>query len=143
MESTSAIKGWLARILRRFTDLVFDLRHLRYSGHLARVLKYVRASYREPVSLAGAAADAGLSAGYLSRIFNQEMHTSFSAYVNAVRIQEAERILRTSPNPVSEAGSRAGFPDHSYFTQVFRKQTGVSPTEYRDRYSTLRMSSPE
>jgi len=132
LESIDEITAWLSRILRRFIDLVFDLRHVRYSAHLSRVLRYVRDQYRNPITLADAARDAGLSAGYLGRIFRSELRSSFTRYVQTVRIQEARRLLRTTRIPVGDIGARCGFADHSYFTQVFRKETGVAPSEYRE-----------
>ncbi len=133
--STREISGWLARILRRFTELVFDLRDLRYSAHLSRVLSAIHRDYGQPITLASVAEQAGISAGYLSRIFKQEMKSSFSAYVTRVRLQEARLLLRTTQLPIGEIAYRVGFPDQSYFAQVYKRSFGQSPTEYRLRRS--------
>jgi AraC-like DNA-binding protein len=136
LTSIEEIAAWLARVLSRFLDLVFDLREVRYSTHLSRVLQYVRDNFRRGITLADAAADAGLSSGYLGRIFREELQTSFTRYVQRVRIQEARRLLARTRLPVGDVGAQCGFPDHSYFTQLFRRETGESPTEYRDRSPT-------
>ena len=138
LESTREISGWLARILRRFTDLVFDLRDLRYSAHLSRVLRTIHHDYGQPITLASVAEEAGISAGYLSRIFKQEMKSSFSSYVTRVRLQEARLLLRTTQLPVGEIAYRVGFPDQSYFAQVYKRAFGQAPTEYRLRGAALR-----
>jgi AraC-like DNA-binding protein len=131
LNSRQQIIAWLRRILTRFIDLVFDLRHLRFSGHLSRVLSYVRDHFREPISLSDAAREVCLSTGYLSRIIRSELHTSFTRYLQRLRIEEAKRLLRRTNLPVGDVGARCDFSDHSYFTQLFRKETGLSPTDYR------------
>lgn len=133
LSSLDEISAWLARILTRFVNLVFDLRHVRYSAHLSRVLAYLRESFREPITLAEAAQAVDLSPGYLGRIFRSELRSSFSRYLQRLRIQEAKRLLKSSSMPVGDVGAATGFSDHSYFSQVFRKETGVSPREYRQK----------
>lgn len=129
--SVDAVVGWLNRILRRFVDLVFDLRHVRYSAHLSRALGYAREHFRDPIQLSDAAEAAGVSPGYLGRIIRSELHTTWSRHLTTIRVQEAKRLLRVTNLSVGEVGSRSGFPDQSYFAQVFRRETGVPPSEYR------------
>lgn len=133
LESVDEIVLWLRRILGRFLDLVFDLRHLRYTAHLSGVLRFIHDEYRNPITLSDAAAAVGLSAGYLSRIFRSELKTGFKTYLARVRMQEAKRLLRHSALSVGDIAERCGFSDHSYFTSTFRRATGASPTEYRLR----------
>jgi len=130
--SIDEISAWLSRILRRFLDLVFDLRNVRFSAHLSKALAFIRNHFRDSISLGDAAAAAGISPGYLGRILRTELHSSFTKYVLTVRIAEAKRLLKRTRMPVGEIGARCGFLDHSYFTQVFRRQVGISPSEYRE-----------
>ena len=131
LDSVDLIVSWFRRVMTRFTDLVFDFRHLRYSAHLAKVLRYLHDRFHDEVTLAGVAEAVGLSAGYLGRIFKSELHTSFKTYLARIRLQEAKRLLRNSTLPVGDVAARCGYPDHSYFTSVFKRATGKSPTEYR------------
>jgi two-component system response regulator YesN len=133
LDSLDEIAAWLSRILTRFIDLVFDLRHVRYSAHLSRVLAYLRENFRESITLPEVAQAVDLSPGYLGRIFRSELRSSFSRYVQRLRIQEAKRLLRRSSMPVGDVGAASGFSDHSYFSQIFKKEIGVSPREYRQR----------
>ena len=136
LSSLDEVSAWLSRILTRFVDLVFDLRHLRYSAHLSRVLTYLRENFREPITLSQAAEAVQLSPGYLGRIFRSELRSSFSRYLQRLRIQEAKRLLKSSSMPVGDVGAASGFSDHSYFSQVFRRETGVTPREYRQKRGT-------
>ncbi|MFP4536644.1 MAG: helix-turn-helix domain-containing protein, partial [Spirochaetaceae bacterium] len=131
LSSLDEVSAWLSRILTRFVDLVFDLRHVRYSAHLSRVLAYLRENFREPITLSEVADAVHLSPGYLGRIFRSELHSSFSRYLQRMRIQEAKRLLRRTSMPVGDVGAASGFSDHSYFSQLFRRETGLAPREYR------------
>jgi two-component system response regulator YesN len=133
LSSVDEIARWLSRILKRFVDLVFDLRHLRYAAHLSSALRLMHNSFRERVTLSDAAAAAGLSSGYLARIFRRELRCSFTTYLNRIRIQEAKRLLRTTSMQIGEIGAASGITDHSYFTQAFRRETGLTPRHYRNR----------
>jgi AraC-like DNA-binding protein/ligand-binding sensor protein len=131
--TVAMVRGWLERICERFIDLVFDLRHLRFSAHLSRALAVVRSRYGDQITLADAAQAAGVSSGHLGRVFRSEMKVSFSRYLRGVRIQEAKRLLRTTDMTVGEVGFAVGIDDHSYFTHLFRQDVGLAPTDYRDR----------
>ena len=133
LSSIDSIEAWLSRILSRFMDLVFDLRHVRYSAHLSRTLSYIREHFAEPITLEDAAAAAGLSSGYLRRILRSELNTSFTAHLRKTRLDAARRLLKNSSLPVGEVAVACGLPDHSYFTQLFRKELGLTPREYRLR----------
>lgn len=133
LQSVEGIEAWLSRILRRFIDLVFDLRDVRYFAHLSRVLSYTRNHFREHLTVGRVAAEAGLSAGYLSRILRSELNTTFTRYLRTLRLEEAKRLLRYGAMPVGDVGAACGFPDHSYFAKVFRRETGLSPSDYRMR----------
>ena len=133
MKRVRDVQAWLERIVDRFVDLVFDLRHVRFATHISAALAYVRDHYHESVSLSAAAEYAGVSAGHLGRIFAREMRTTFSRHVQAVRMQEAKRMLRDSTTSIGDIGAQVGIQDHSYFTSLFRKETGLSPSQFRDR----------
>jgi two-component system response regulator YesN len=52
-------------------------------------------------------------------------------YLNFYRIEQAAHMLDSTELSVTEVGNRCGFWESSYFTKVFRKKTGMTPTEYR------------
>ena len=106
---------------------------MRYSAHLSRVLTYLRENFRESITLLEIAAAVSLSPGYFGRIFRSELRSSISRYLQRLRIQEAKRLLKNSAMPMGDVGAVSGFSDHSYFSQVFRRETGVSPSEYRQK----------
>jgi two-component system response regulator YesN len=74
---------------------------------------------------------------YLSKLFKKETGEKFSHYVKRRRVEKAEQLLQSvNYERVCEVAENVGFGDNSqYFSQVFKKQTGLTPTEYRARFA--------
>jgi AraC-like DNA-binding protein len=73
----------------------------------------------------------GLNPTHISRLFKAESGIRFTDYLNSVRINRAERLLLNHNLSVKEAASLAGYGDHAYFCRIFKKQTQLTPTEYK------------
>lgn len=58
-------------------------------------------------------------------------HEPFNEYLNRIRIQAAQELIRTSDLPIGRIAEEVGFANQSYFGKVFKKQTGSSPQLYR------------
>lgn len=102
-------------------------------GHgdmMQKAMTYVKEEYAEATE-DRAAAFCGVSASYFSRLFKREMKSGFSAYVNRVRLREAERLLLTTDKSVTEIAQEVGFATSSYFIDCFRRTHEVTPYRYR------------
>lgn len=97
---------------------------------LAPAREYVRTDYATATT-AQAAKVCGLSYGYFSHLFRSCMGVCFSDYVLGVRIARAQQLLVSTDKAVTEIALEVGFSTASYFAQVFRGRTGVSPGQYR------------
>lgn len=97
---------------------------------LARALQYVEQNYRGKVSSAKAAALCRLTTFQFSRLFRETYGLTFQEYVIRYRIREAGRLLKNPNAQVAEVAALVGFNDPSYFTKVFRRYTGISPSRY-------------
>jgi AraC-like DNA-binding protein len=85
------------------------------------------------ISLESLADSFGLSVGYLSRLFKQNIGTTAASYIQNLRVQEACRLLQFTEMPVKDIVSKIGYMDHSSFSRSFKGQMGISPQEYRNR----------
>lgn len=74
----------------------------------------------------------GFSPGYFSVLFKRSTGYGFAEYVMKLRMDEAKRLLRSSRLPVAEVSTRVGLKDPFYFSRAFKKETGMSPREYRN-----------
>lgn len=94
--------------------------------------EYIAEHYTEKLSLAEAAEAVGISGGYLSSLFTQNLNCSFVDYLNQVRIDRACTYLEQNSLKNYEIAYRVGFQDEKYFSKIFKKIKGMSPKEYRD-----------
>lgn len=131
LSSPDELYQWLAKVLIRFTNSVFDISKTKHSHIIKRVIDYINKNYMNSVSLNDISEFTNLSVSYLSRIFNEEMGCSLSTYVNRVRIDNSKLFLLNEGIPLAEAAYLSGFEDQSYFSKIFKKVTGVTPGKYR------------
>ncbi|MDC7220827.1 MAG: response regulator [Spirochaetales bacterium] len=97
-------------------------------GPLSRAVDYIREEYGGDLYLGSVAEECGVTASYLSRLFSEHMKVSFTDYLNRYRIDRAAELLKKGA-PVKEASYRVGFHDPNYFSKIFRKYKGMSPSE--------------
>jgi two-component system response regulator YesN len=102
--------------------------------NMKRLLEYIDEHYAEPLNLTEVASHFHFNPSYLSSYFSAHNNEGFSEYVNKVRIEKAEVMLRSDEAPISEISNLVGYSDHSYFCKVFKRFTGRSPSQYRKQY---------
>ena len=102
-----------------------------YSPPIRKAADTLRHNYSQSLSLEQLAAHVGLSPSHLSRSFSKEVGMSISQYVAAIRCEEAAAMLTGSDASVQQISAYVGYLDNNYFVKVFKKQYGMTPTEYR------------
>ena len=110
-----------------------------------QVCEMIEKEYRHPgFSLQDAAADGvSLSAGYLGRLFKQTAGQSFVEALTACRLKAAARMLVETDTPVAVISREVGLENASYFSTVFRKAYGMSPSLYRETNQSAAQKQPE
>jgi len=98
---------------------------------ITAALLYINEHFREEVSLKKYAEIAHLSLGRFSHLFTKKTGVSPHKYVLSLRIEEAKELLMYSSMSISEIAASIGISEPSYFSRIFRKCTGYSPTDYR------------
>ena len=129
----------LMGVLKKFSAETFGLEKAKHVGVITQVVSFIRNNYMHKITLADAAAHVFLSPSYLSKIFKEEMQTSFNGYLNEVRIEKSKILLLSADLSIVEVSELVGFVDQSYFNKVFKKQTGMTPKTYRERDGDARI----
>ncbi len=125
----------LAEMLHLYVDYSFDFSEIRHSDTIYRVMEYIKSNYSRKVTLEDISSYVHLSPSHLSGLFRKETGQTISAYLSFVRIEKSKHLLSTTDTPIAQIGALCGFEDQSYFTRVFRQQTGLSPKKYRQSES--------
>ncbi len=109
-----------------------DSRSLEKIKH---ILKYVENHYTEKITIADIAKEAGMSQSHFMKYFRNRMGISFVSYLNEYRLTMASRLLAASDSSILNIASEAGFENLSYFNRLFKKRFGMTPRDYRRKYT--------
>lgn len=97
---------------------------------------YIDENYFEDLNLSVLAEKFRVESSYFSRIFRQEMGENLIFYITRKRIEKAQHLIANSDTNLTEIAFLVGYNDYSYFNRVFKKNTGMSPREYRNGGNT-------
>lgn len=95
------------------------------------IADYVRRNYQNEISMQDAAKAMNYSEAYFCKLFKQCFSCNFTAYLAEYRMEEAKKLLARPTVNIKDIGKAVGYGDSNYFTKVFRRYTGMSPSEYR------------
>ncbi len=102
-----------------------------YSPEVSQALDYIKNNYQHKISLASVSEHVGLSSGYLCRIFKEETGGSINACINNLRMTKAGKMLKDKNSYIKEVAISVGFEDQLYFSRLFKRYYGMTPSEYR------------
>jgi len=124
---------WIVRVLDRFTECVYENRNIKNVDIIRKTREFIRANYKKKIKLIDVSKAIYLSPYYLSHIFKKETGTTLLEYLTKVRIEEAKRLLESTPWNTTRISFEVGYSDQSYFCKVFKKSEGISPSDYKKR----------
>ena len=125
-----AVELYLWTIFRSYG--VIDTTHRNETQVIPQVIRYITEHFSEPLTLEDIAAEFFVSKSYLNRHFKAYTNSTVYAYIMALRLTHARRMLREGI-PSVEAGRECGFSDYSTFYKAFKTQTGLSPQQFKSR----------
>lgn len=102
-----------------------------YSQAIEKALAYIEEHYAEDISLKVVSGQAFLSPWYFSELFKKEVGKSLTDYILHLRIMKAKSLIANKALPLYQIASMVGINTPGYFSQIYRKATGLSPKEYR------------
>ena len=91
----------------------------------------IRKQYMEDLSMQEMARQMNYSEAYFCKLFKQCFGQNFTSYLTEYRVKEAKKLLAQPTFNVKDVGRAVGYGDANYFAKVFKRITGVSPSEYR------------
>ena len=97
---------------------------------------YIDRNYKKDISAKDVAGILGYSDVYFSKVFKQLFDDNFINYLTKIRIDRAKVLLKDVSFNIKEIGKSVGYADSNYFTKVFKRSIGISPSEYRNRHNT-------
>ncbi|SHE39354.1 two component transcriptional regulator, AraC family [Seinonella peptonophila] len=94
-------------------------------------LEYIHEYYKQDLSLEDCAASIQMNPSYFSYVFKQEMGVNFIDYLTHLRIEKAKELMESTNQHLYEISQQVGYSDHKYFSRIFKRIVGVTPSGYR------------
>ena len=127
----------LERLLIRCYEVSSLADHAPMDHRILEACQILSASLSAEVSIEELAEQVFLSPSRLAHLFREQVGVSIVRWRENQRIIRAKLLLQTTPLPVAVIGQQTGYDDQLYFSRVFKKRVGVSPSEYRKSSSPL------
>ncbi|GMK41909.1 hypothetical protein PCCS19_49680 [Paenibacillus sp. CCS19] len=112
-----------------------EMREHQTISALDRARRYIESRYTEELSLEEVADHVHLNSFYLSKVFKQYVGETFIDYLTSLRIKRAKQLIDEEALSLKEICFEVGYKDPNYFSRVFKKVTGVTPSDYRTNSS--------
>lgn len=128
---------WSMDLLRKLSSESETERQDSRAKLIADVRQFVEQHLREDVSLTAIAKHVYLHPVYISKIYKMETGENVSDYVYRVRMERAVRLLLDTSDKIYEIAAQLGYQRAHSFIHVFKKHTGLTPQEYRDKYGAM------
>ena len=98
-----------------------------------RIADHIELRYSREISTKTISEHFYLSESHIARIFKREMEMSITDYIRKIRLEHAKRLLQATSVPINSIALNVGYHDANYFSRIFTKEVGISPSEYRYR----------
>jgi two-component system response regulator YesN len=136
IERRGTLDGVLSLLQARLSLVIGRLAERKTEGRVAAEIKHIiHRNYGSPnLGIESIAAEVKLSEAYICRLFKEATGRTIHQYLIGYRLDRAKELLTDGKLPkMTEVAARTGFSDANYFAKVFRKTTGLAPSEYRER----------
>ena len=121
-------------MIRSFCLLVKEHSLSQYSSYVGQTITLVQYDLTADLSLKTTAAQLNVNPSYLSKLFHKECGCTLTEFVNRQRIDRAVLLLSNSKKAIQDIAAECGIQDVNYFIKLFKRQTGLTPNQYRRNY---------
>lgn len=108
-----------------------ESRQKELNGLVSKVKKYVGENYNKDIGMDDVAKETNLSYHYFSKFFKESTGKSFVEYLTELRVEKSKEFLGSTNYSIKEICYKIGYSDPNYYCKIFKKVTGMTPTEYR------------
>lgn len=132
--STCALQAFILDNALHLAELVKTQEINAPSKIMLSAIRYIDTHYTENINLSHVAGQIYISKSYLCDLFKKEMNVTFIDYVTNLRIEKAKYLLSHSDMKMYEISEAVGYNDYAYFSQIFKRHTGTTLSNYRRQH---------
>jgi two-component system response regulator YesN len=129
--NTAELYLWSKNMLDTFMECVSESKDQKNLQAVQKAADYIKANSDKKITIDEIAQIVYLSPCYLSRIFKQNLGCTLMEYLTQIRVENAKMMLRNPKYNITQVAEESGFEDPGYFTRVFKKIEGITPSRYK------------
>ena len=133
LNSVDEIQQWFVNKISAACRDVVSSREKQSSSSVERAKNFIMERYNKDISLDEVSKEVDISPYYFSKLFKEETGENFIEYLTSIRINKAKQLITGSDMSMKEICTEVGYSDPNYFSRIFKKNVGVTPTEYKEK----------
>ncbi len=133
LKTLDEIQQWFVSKIAAACRDVVQSKEKQSSSSVERAKSYIAERYNKDISLDEVSREVDISPYYFSKLFKEETGENFIEYLTSIRINKAKQLISGSDMSMKEICTEVGYSDPNYFSRIFKKNVGVTPTEYKEQ----------
>jgi len=133
IESRGEARNYIHRYLFSILEEIELEKKKKTPAILDKAIDYIQENHDKGIILEDVASEIGFSTYYFGKVFKKTFKSSFTDYLSNVRMTHAKRLLKETNLNMKDITYKIGYMDPNYFTRVFKKSEGITPTDYRNQ----------
>lgn len=130
-DSIDEILVWMNLFITEFIQVLYKKNFGKYREEIIKIQYFITNNVDKIIDIPTAARYVNMSESYFSHVFKKDVGISFIDYVNNEKIEKAKELIACCNYRIYEVSDKLGFQNSTYFTMLFKKITGLSPSDYR------------
>lgn len=132
MNSYEELRVWFETKIQEACRNVVTKKDETTNDMVERAKAYIQEKYSKDISLDEVSREVNISPYYFSKVFKEKAGENFIDYLTNIRIEKAKELLMQSDKSIKEVCNEVGYSDPNYFSRMFKKKTGMTPTEFKE-----------
>jgi two-component system response regulator YesN len=136
-----ALKAQLGQLLTNFAQQVVEQRNAKNKSPVERAIEFIRTNLNREISLDDVASYTHFTSSYLANLFKKATGETVVEYISRLKMEKAAELVCNPDAKIAAVAQSLGYSDRRYFSELFRRRFGCTPSEYRDKFLGLKESS--
>jgi two-component system response regulator YesN len=135
ISDSNTLRTWMINRIKFICEEIKNVRDTKLSSIISNAMDYIHNNYCKDITLENVSKEVNVSPNYFSKLFKDETGSNFIDYLTMLRIEKAKIMLSDSKYYNKEICYQIGYSDPNYFSRIFKKIVGVTPTEFKSSFT--------